>query len=519
MKCVFAKGFFIPMSIFKTLNTNDMLVKESKMKTDGQVKDPLVPEPTQQFYDELIGQRHVIQANVPLPRPNPVPNPFTVPVSFGTRMLIWKQDPSLGSIGRRIEYLPGVVLDGPRDSRIKTVLHTVTPVHRNMYGDFIFHGDTPESDCAHTFTVVWNTIKMYERALNGKRIPWAWNTDGNTDVLSLHPRAGVAANAYYSRYHKSLNFFHFIPNGEIDNIYTCRSLDIVAHETGHAILDGLKPNWISTKNIPQTGALHESFADLSAIFLALSDLDQVESFISITKANLHAKNFLAALAEELGDALGRPMGLRNADNNLRLSEVSNLVHDISQVFTGAIYDILADIFAFEYRKNINHSRPSHILLDVNEKLCKLLLKAIIKSPEKSATFTDVANNMLKISKQQGDPAIYRSFIRNRFTYREIVLSSTPLTIMTKGLVDFTNENFIDGGEDLINLKIALPNHPSITANQDRSGCCGTMQSIEFDQDIKNMEKDLIELRKKSGMLLSDELILRDELTELEREFK
>jgi len=46
-----------------------------------------------------------------------------------------------------------------------------------------------------------------------------------------------------------------------------------------------------------------------------------------------------------------------------------------------------------------------------------------------------------------------------------------------------------------------------------------MQSIEFDQDIKNMEKDLIELRKNSGMILSDELILREELNELKTEFK
>lgn len=496
-----------------------MLTKESKMRTDGHVKDPLVPEPTQQFYDELIGQRHVIQANVPMPRPNPVPNPFPVPVSFGTRILIWKQDPSVGSLGRRLEYLPGVILNGPRDSRFKTVLPKVTPVNRNVYGDFIFHGDTPEADCAHTFTVAWNTIKMYERALNGKHIPWAWNKDGNTDVLSLYPRAGVAANAYYSRYHKSLNFFHFIPIGEIEAVYTCRSLDIVAHETGHAILDGLKPSWISTRNIPQTGALHESFADLSAIFLALSDLEQVEAFISVTKADLHAKNFLAALAEELGDALGRPMGLRNADNNLRLSEVSNQVHDISQVFTGAIYDILSDIFAFEYRRNINKKQPGHILLDVNEKLCRLLIEAIIKSPDKNATFTDVVNQMLTISKQKGEPAIYRSFIRNRFTYREIILSPTPLTIMSKGLVDYTNENFADGGEDLMNLKIALPNHPSLITGQDRSRCCGTMQAIEFDQDIKNMEKDLTELRKNSGIILSDELILREELNELKTEFK
>src|SRR3989441_12365694 len=87
----------------------------------------------------------------------------------------------------------------------------------------------------------------------------------------------------------------------------------------------------------------------TAIFLALSQLDQVEAVIAQTKANLHNKTFLADLAEEFGLALGQPMGLRNADNDLKLGQVGNEVHALSQVFTGAMYDIVADIFSFERR--------------------------------------------------------------------------------------------------------------------------------------------------------------------------
>ncbi len=35
---------------------------------------------------------------------------------------------------------------------------------------------------------------MYERIRGGTRIPWAWNTGGNTDRLTVFPRAGVTAN-------------------------------------------------------------------------------------------------------------------------------------------------------------------------------------------------------------------------------------------------------------------------------------------------------------------------------------
>ncbi|MEK7215602.1 MAG: hypothetical protein AAB289_08415 [Chloroflexota bacterium] len=46
------------------------------------------------------------------------------------------------------------------------------------------------------------------------------------------------------------------------------------YETGHAVLDGLKPQWLLANNPPQTGGLHEAFGDLTAIFLTLAQLEQ-----------------------------------------------------------------------------------------------------------------------------------------------------------------------------------------------------------------------------------------------------
>src|SRR5205085_3838428 len=138
-------------------------------------------------------------------------------------------------------------------------------------------------------------------------------------------------------------------------------------------------------NPPQTGGLHESFGDLTAIFLACSQLDQVEAAIALTKANLHAKsNFLAALAEQFGAALGFPQGLRNADNDLKLSQVSNEVHAISQVFTGGIYDVLADIFAFEKNRQAAVKDPARVLLEVASQLHSVLVEALIGAPATAA---------------------------------------------------------------------------------------------------------------------------------------
>lgn len=304
-----------------------------------------------------------------------------------------------------------------------------------------------------------------------------------------------------------LKFFFFTPSGAPQPVFTCRSLDIVAHECGHGVLDGLKPGWLGG-GPPQTGGLHESFGDLTAIFLACAQLDQVEAALALTKANLHDTNFLAALAEQFGAALGFPQGLRNADNDLKLSQVSNEVHAISQVFTGGIYDTLADIFAFEKTRQAATKDPARVLLEVASQLCSVLVQGLVAAPATGATYTDVVNQMLTVSNARGEPAIYRTFLRNRFTFREVVVSPTPLTAMLEGRINFNDPNFVDG-QDL--LKLEAHKHPSDRAPQDRSQCCGTMQLPEYTLgDPKKLQ---------TGASITHEDVLAAEMAELRKAFK
>ena len=474
------------------------------------VLEPFAPEPTAEFAEALSARRAV-----PLPTPMPVPKP--IPSIAGSRFFIWKQDPSVGELGRRLTFIPSLVVNGPRDARVDTNVPGTTPVTRNLDGDFLFPADAPEGDCAHTFAVVRQTLTMFERAEGGVAIPWAWNVNGNTEVLTAHPRAGVTPNAYYSRNQKALKFFYFTPSGAPEPVFTCRSFDIVAHQTGHAILDGLKPGWMGTNNPPQTGGLHESFGDLAAVFLALSQLDQAEALIAVTKADLHAKNFLAALAEQFGAVLGRSTGLRSADNDLKLSQVSNEVHAISLVFTGAIYDILADIFRFERMRQGKTKDPARALLEVSQHLCSLLTNALVKAPAAGATYVDVVNAMLKISKEQNDPRIYRTFIYDRFAVREVVAAENPVALVA-GKIDWQNPGFADRKEDKAELTAAHTDHPSLMGAQDRADCCGTMQLPEYARDQKRLDADLQKLSEE-GVTIPEGALLADEVAELKRAFK
>jgi hypothetical protein len=421
-----------------------------------------------------------VQPGLPV-HPIPIPIPIPFPLA-GARVLIYKQDPSVTEIGIRKVYLPGHIFAGPRDARIINGTPGLPEVSPNVFGDLVeLPPDTNAFDAVHTFAIVRMTLTMYKRALaaggTAAPLPWEWNSTTNTDPLSVYPHGlPDVMNAFYSRSSKALKFGDFIPSSGGARLFTCRSLDIVSHETGHAILDGLKPGWLGFSNPPQTGGLHESFGDLTAIFLALSQLDEVEAVIAQSKANLHDKTFLADLAEQFGLALGRSNGLRNADNDLKLSEVGTEVHAISQVFTGAIYDTLADIFAFERRLAVKDDAA--VLYEVSQYVRSLVLRAIIAAPASAATFADVANQMLTIAFADGKPVQYRNFIRNRFTVREVIVSPTPLT------ADHEPGHV---------MKVGEKDAPG--AVQDRRTCCGTMQLSEYTGAEEALLAEIEEFKK------------------------
>jgi hypothetical protein len=402
------------------------------------------------------------------PRPQqpeqPAPPSVPLPYAFGARVLMWKQDPSVTEIGTRKAFLPGIVLAGPRDARI-VLGDGMEAVAPNAFGDFVTMPDTPQFDAVHTFAVVRQTLTMYQRALSAASsempLPWQWNSSVDTTPIQVFPYGlPNVMNAFYSRAQNCLKFGDFVPSGQTERVYTCRSFDIVSHETGHAVLDGLKPLWLQADNPPQTGGLHESFGDLTAIFLALSQLDQCEAIVAQTKARLHDKTFLADIAEQFGLALGSATGLRNADNDLTLADAGTEVHAISQVFTGAVYDILADLFAFE--RNPALEDDAAVLHRVGAWLRGLVLRALIAAPDSAATFADVVNQMLRIAALDGKPVDYANFIRNRFALREVIESPVPLTV---------------DHEPALTLAAKVTDAPG--AVQDRRACCGTMNLAEY----------------------------------------
>jgi len=136
--------------------------------------------------------------------------------------------------------------------------------------------------------------------------------------LRIYPHAMRQANAYYSPAKKALLFGYFpasssapgdhIPNGIV---FTCLSHDIIAHETTHALLDGMHRRFIEPSQ-PDTLAFHEAFADIVALFQHFSFPEVLRAQIAKTRGDLASQSLLGQLAQQFGRAIGQYGALRDA---------------------------------------------------------------------------------------------------------------------------------------------------------------------------------------------------------------
>jgi len=175
------------------------------------------------------------------------------------------------------------------------------------------------------YAVARTTIRHFEQAL-GRRALWSPRLvetargvkDEFVERLRLYPHALREANAYYSPDKKALLFGYFPASattpgenlpGEI--VFTCLSHDIVAHETTHALLDGLHRRFIEPTN-QDLLALHEAFADLVALFQHFTYPEVLRHQIARTRGDLESQSLLGELAFQFGQAIGRYGALRGA---------------------------------------------------------------------------------------------------------------------------------------------------------------------------------------------------------------
>jgi hypothetical protein len=108
-------------------------------------------------------------------------------------------------------------------------------------------------------------------------------------------------------------------------VFTCLSHDIIAHETSHALLDGLHRRFIEPSN-EDVWALHEAFADIVALFQHFTHEKVLTHQIANTRGNLEKQNYLGKLAYQFGHAIGNYGALRDAIGHID-EETGEWIHE------------------------------------------------------------------------------------------------------------------------------------------------------------------------------------------------
>ena len=208
-------------------------------------------------------------------------------------------------------------------------------------------------NCAATFAAARRVLDVWE-AYAGHTVQWISDLHaGHLEVIPF-----VENNSAFSGYGRVEFGYYFEgpgpfcrlaygpgekgPQAYDRNLPNCENFDIVAHEVGHNILFAEVDAPTNETATLEYYAFHEATSDLIAIIASLHFNSMIESVLEYTKGNLYGQNELSAIME-----MPRSGFVRMAFNDYRLplvssSESPNYAH--SRVLTGAIFDILVEVF-------------------------------------------------------------------------------------------------------------------------------------------------------------------------------
>ncbi len=232
----------------------------------------------------------------------------------------WEDDLQPGPIG---EYIEVVDVDPASKSCYKPV---------DLNDPYLLAQDglppsesSPQFHQQMVYAVAMRTIDRFEKAL-GRRALWASrmvrDKDGNVvrgeyvQRLRIYPHALREANAYYNPEKFALLFGYFRATADAGSVtrgagvFSATSHDIIAHETTHALLDGLHPRYAENTNNDMS-AFHEAFADIVALFQHFAMPDSLLRQIRQSRGSVDLARNLGNLAQQFGEASGLHGALRS----------------------------------------------------------------------------------------------------------------------------------------------------------------------------------------------------------------
>lgn len=362
---------------------------------------------------------------------------FAVDPSYGTNLstaflnettveVPWERSPShpnLLSPGPVGEYLEVVDVDPASGS-------AYAPVDLNEPALLAQDGlppseGSPQFHQQQVYAVAMRTIRHFENAL-GRVALWAPRrtsfvqkakgkkggkpvyTTSYVQRLRIYPHALLQKNAFYSPEKKALLFGYFPTSASEYSgatsamVFTCLSHDIVAHETTHALLDGIHPRLQEATN-RDVLAFHEAFADVVAIFQHFTLREVLLDEIRQSGGHLELARRLAALAQQFGQSAERSAALRSALGQVGgqktvLTDELSVPHARGALLLAAIFDAFLAIYrrrSADLFQLANGTMPPELVerladeaVKSAEHILNICIRALDYLPPVDVTFSD-----------------------------------------------------------------------------------------------------------------------------------
>jgi hypothetical protein len=277
-----------------------------------------------------------------------------------------------------------------------------------------FEVSDPHFHQLNAYAIAARAIDLVEYEL-GRLLTWGFEASR----LIVLPHAGYMANAFFEEATHSLQLYSFRqPDGSI--YHTSLVHDVVAHETGHALLDAVRDRY-TEGNHRETAALHEAVGDLTAVFAAFSHEVVRAEFLKAAGPTLRGPNQVTSIADDFEASPTGSLALRDisAPVDPATFEETSDPHILSLKLTGAVWECLIRM----YDAAVAHGADAETAFSTaRSALQRMVVRGFDYLPPADATFAEFASAIYRADRfaHPDDSSGFRAVVANTFSERGIV---------------------------------------------------------------------------------------------------
>jgi hypothetical protein len=376
---------------------------------------------------------------------------------------------------------------------------------------------------------VCSTVYTAFRTALGRHITWGFkNTEANRTQLRLRPRAFEGTNSFYDKAAGELCFGFYknkAEGGFPEMVYSCLSHDTLAHETTHALLDGLRAHF-SLPTSADVPAFHEGFADIVAVFQHFSYEHVVRAAIRKSRGDLSRAELLTDIARQLGqtapeaksalrtaiDEAEKNKKAKNTDSpaSIKLYNPKLEAHELGSILLAAVFEAFITVFKRKTERLVRlatggsgHLPPGELSADLQaalaEKASKLAnqfltmsVRAIDYCPTVDITLGEYLRAVITADKDlvPDDPWAYREAwidaFRRRHIYPSQVEDLSEASLLWRGPQKRTPPVEIPPIKDLSFAELRFSGDPAwpVDAEELRRQACALGQIVTRPEYLK-----------------------------------